>query len=155
MKHHKRFKLVTLLLLCFLAACSDKPVAKASLKTLTGSPITFADLKGKYVVMNYWASWCPPCQKEIPELNAFSKKHQNEVITVAYNFDHLTEARLKEEATKAGIEFPLLIDNPSEQMDLGEIIGLPVTYVFNPKGALIQTLYKPQTVASLEKALSP
>lgn len=156
MKKKFTLNLVILLVCSLLVGCGDKPPvtsAKATLSTQGGQSISFTDLKGKYVVINYWASWCPPCKKEIPELNAFSKKHQNDVITLAYNFDGLNGERVKEEARQAGIEFPLLAENPSEQIKLGEVIGLPVTYVFNPKGELIQTLYKPQTVASLEKAL--
>jgi len=67
-----------------------------------------SNLEGNWILINYWADWCPPCIKEIPEINTFSDKHP-EVIVLAFNFDRLEAEDLRPQIKKFNIKYPSLI----------------------------------------------
>jgi thiol-disulfide isomerase/thioredoxin len=134
---------------------SDKTKLKTSLPiltTITGEHIDFNHLKRQWVVINYWANWCEPCKKEIPELNTFAKMHDN-VYMVGVNYDGVDNHRLLELIAKNEIHYFNSVTDPNQSLQLGDIPGLPVTFVFNQKGKLRKTLFGPQTAKTLEKSL--
>ncbi|WP_242604536.1 TlpA disulfide reductase family protein [Legionella fairfieldensis] len=122
------------------------------LKNITGQTIPFSSLKGKWVLINYWASWCQPCLDEIGELNQFNKKKKDNVILFAVNYDRLPLSRQLALIKKYNINYPSL-ENPGSQLQLGDIRGVPVTFIFNPEGKLTNTLYGGQTAVSLNQIL--
>ncbi len=154
-------KLILLIIVsCFLVGCdfgaSTKTKANVSLPiltTVTGEHIDFNHLKRQWVVINYWANWCEPCKKEIPELNNFSQTHDN-VYMVGVNYDGVDNHRLLELIAKNEIHYFNSLTDPTQSLNLGDIPGLPVTFVFNQKGELRKTLFGPQTAETLEKSLS-
>ena len=138
-----------------LMACGSQPVTKIALpiiKTITGEFIDFNHLKRPWVVVNYWANWCEPCKKEIPELNAFAQTHDN-VYVVGVNYDGVDNRQLTELIAKNDIHYFNSLLDPSQALGIGDIPGLPVTFVFNQQGKLTQTLFGPQTQASLANIL--
>lgn len=153
-----KIRLIAVILLSMLIASCDKPESEntldAKLITTTGEKIALNDLHGKSLIINFWASWCPPCKEEIPAFNDFAKKHEKDAIVLAYNFDGLEKPEIEKVMKKANIHYAALFDKPSEALHLDEPLGLPVTYVFNAKGQLTKTLYRPQTLKTLEKAIS-
>lgn len=142
-----------ILVLFFLSA----PVshADALLKDVQGNQIPFSTLKGKWVFINYWASWCPSCLEEIPEFNKFYQRHKKDSIALfAVNFDGLPLAEQSSLIKRFNITYPSLSQDPSTALQLGGIRGIPVTFVFNPKGELATTLYGPQTLKGLDDMLT-
>lgn len=129
--------------------------AQAMLYPAHGQPISFASLKGKWVLINYWASWCEPCLEEIPELNQLYQNHdQHQFELFAVNYDMLPADRQQQLAIDNHIHYPVLRDDPAEALALGDIRGVPVTFIFNPKGILTKTLYGGQTADGLKKIIS-
>ena len=122
------------------------------LSDLEGKNIPFDNLKGKWVIINYWASWCSSCLEEISELNQFYKNNKSKVALFAVNYDNLSRARQSALIRKYKINYPSLKGNPAGLLNLGDIRGVPATFVFNPQGQLSATLYGPQTSKSLTKA---
>lgn len=107
--------------------------------------IAFASLKGKWVFINYWASWCHPCLDEIPVLNRFYALHKQEGIALfAVNFD--TELTY---GSKLNIKYPQIIEDPAQILHLGDVQSLPMTFVFNPNGQLYDVIHGGQTMVSL------
>jgi len=102
---------------------------------------------GRWVVVNYWAEWCKPCIKEVPELNELNAL--DEVTVLGVNFDGVTGDELAEQLKKLGIDFATLPEDPAEALGTERAVVLPTTLVFNPDGQLIQTLVGPQTLESL------
>lgn len=120
-----------------------------------GQPIPFDSLKGKWVLINYWASWCEPCLEEIPELNQLYQHGDKQRFALfAVNYDMQPADRQQQLATDNHIRYPVLRDDPAEALGLGDIRGVPVTFIFNPKGILTNTLYGGQTAEGLKEIIS-
>lgn len=116
--------------------------AQAVLYPAHGKAIPFDQLKGKWVLINYWASWCEPCLAEIPELNQlYQQRHQYHLALFAVNYD-MQPANVQRRLSRAHhIHYPILIKDPAEALQLGDIRGVPVTFIFNPEGKLVETFY--------------
>lgn len=131
-------------LVIFLSAC-----AKADFVDADGNGYSLANLHGKYVFVNYWATWCAPCIKEIPELNKLNKEHADDLIILGVDFDQVEGEELKKEIAKMNITFPVFAIEPSKLLGVKIPQVLPTTYVFDREGKLKATLVGPQTEASL------
>lgn len=129
------------------------PLQAVTLQDVNGHKIPFSALQGKWVLINYWASWCEPCLAEIPELNRFyeENKHKN-VVLFAVNYEGLSPATQKKLIREVGIRYPSLND-PAEVLQLGDIRGVPVTFIFNPEGQLARALYGGQSARGLKRFL--
>lgn len=127
--------------------------AEAVLHDLDGQKTPFASLQGKWVMINYWAGWCQTCLDEIPEFNRFYKKHYANVALYAVNYDALPAAKQKGLIRRFNILYPSLYD-PNNELKLGDITGVPVTFIFNPQGQLVKTLYGGQSAQALEQAIA-
>ena len=126
--------------------------AKPDLMTSDNKKIYLDDLKGKWVVINYWADWCPPCIKEIPELNEFA--HENKDIFVfTFNFDQLDQEDLAPIAKKFNIEVPSLVTHPRDIWGIQTPPAVPATFFINPNGELSLSLFRPQTKDALNDIL--
>ncbi len=129
--------------------------ATSLLQEMSGHEFAFTDLHGKWVLINYWASWCQPCVDEIPELNRFyDANKQNNIAMYAVNYDALPINAQKILIKQFNIRYPSLKEDPSDTLRLGDIRGVPVTFVFNPQGELSDTLYGGQTMSSLRAAVA-
>ena len=108
------------------------------------------DLRGKWVVINYWADWCPPCLKEMPELSAFYETNKEEVLVFAYNFDQLQGEELQDQINNFNVNVPSLLTDPGLLFGWKEPGSLPATFILDPEGNLLESLIGPQTKESLE-----
>lgn len=140
------------ILLC-LGSFSSIAYSNMTLIEFSGKKIPFSSLQGKWVMINYWASWCQPCLDEINELNAFYYRHHQQVEIYAVNFDGVSLPQQHQLIKTYHITYPSLRDDPAEDLALGELVGVPATFVFNPQGQLVNTLYGGQTIDSLEAAI--
>lgn len=138
--------------LWFIGCEGTRPAVK--LKTLNGPTLDFGKLEGQWVIINYWASWCKPCYEEIPELNRFYEKYRTKnVQLLGVNYDSVEPRELAKIIQKIGVHYPTLLTDPSEPLGLGDIPGLPATYVFTPTGHLKIKLFGKQTRKSLEAVI--
>jgi len=124
-----------------------------ALLALTGcgsgkDPLSQGALANGWTVINYWATWCTPCIKEIPELNAFDAERAD-VRVLGVNFDGLEGKELAEEALALGIRFELLQSDPHARLGFDRPQVLPTTVILSPGGRIEQVLVGPQTVAQL------
>ncbi|KTD65997.1 TlpA family protein disulfide reductase [Legionella spiritensis] len=146
------FKRLPLLLL-FLAF-NTAIHAGVTLTDIDGRRISFAALQGKWVFINYWASWCQPCLDEIKELNRFYQNRKRKVALFAVNYDALPVPEQMKLIKQYGITYPSLRQDPGNVLHLGDIRGVPATFVFNPQGQWVTTLYGGQTLDSLDEAMT-
>ena len=142
-----RFLTCCLLALCFTSSAFSNEIM---LEDLNGTSIPLTSLKGKWVYINYWASWCGPCLHEIPELNRFYEHHKTENIAFCgVNYDGLPLHEQVKLIRKIKLRYPSLADDPKDVLRLGDIQGVPVTFIFNPEGKLHDICYGAQTEKSL------
>ena len=140
----------TLLLLSFLFIQS---CAEPDLITSDNSKIYLDDLKGKLTLINYWADWCPPCIKEIPELNKLKKNFSSQVNVFLFNFDRLEGEELSEQLVRFKVEVPSLLTDPEKIFGYTVPEALPVSFIIDENGQYLKTLKGPQSLDSLKIAL--
>ncbi|MDZ7782594.1 MAG: TlpA disulfide reductase family protein [Halioglobus sp.] len=139
-----RYALFLSVALC-LTACAEKNTPPAE--------YGLTDLRGEWLLVNYWAQWCNPCIQEIPELNAFDKRH-SDVSVVGVNFDGASGEELREQERRLGVAFPTLQTDPAAQLGVRRPAVLPTTLLVTPEGEVAATLVGPQTEESLQTALA-
>ena len=127
-----------------LTACSQPDFLDVE-----GNGIQKADLDKKWLIINYWATWCAPCRAEIPELNELSVEQKEKLNLLGVNFDQSPMSKLPQEVRQMKIEFPVFQVDPAERFGIKVPEVLPTTYIFSPGGQLVKTLVGPQTKESL------
>ena len=136
-------KLCIALLAALLVACSPQP----------GDGGAALDAhRGQWVLVNYWARWCKPCIKEIPELNALDRERED-VTVLGVNYDGLAGEALAAQLDDLGVEFATLAADPAAELGTQRPVVLPTTFILDPGGRLVSTLVGPQTLETLEQAL--
>ena len=133
---------------------------KFSAPDLQGKEHKLEDYKGQWVVVNYWATWCPPCVDEIPELIEFHEKHNQNgakipAVVLGVNFENVEESELKTFIEEFFISYPILKVDTDKTPPFGRIIGLPTTFVISPEGKLVETKIGGVNMDWLESIIKP
>ena len=111
------------------------------------------DLKEKNTVINFWADWCPPCIKEIPELNALYEEKKDELNVYLFHFDELTGAELDEQLVRFDARIPSLLTSPYKIFGIDIPETLPVTVIIDRDLNVKEVLRGPQTKKSIIQRL--
>lgn len=115
-----------------------------------GQAVSAESLRGQWLVINYWAEWCGPCRREIPELNALARQLDGQGVRIlGVNFDALQGAPLGKATEQMGIEFTVLAQNPAQHFGLPPSRVLPATFIVDGQGRLREQLHGEQTAAGL------
>lgn len=121
---------------------------------LTNSQTVNLMSPSKVIVINYWATWCAPCRKEIPELNELDHQLSDRLDVIGVNFDGVVGEQLNQQMAKLGIEFDNLYIDPRHIWGLDAVTVLPETLIINGQGQLMHRLIGPQTKSSLETLIN-
>ncbi len=105
-----------------------------TLRNLEGESVSLADYKGKIVILNFWATWCGPCRKEMPDLEKYYREYNQDVVVLAVNTDSNND--VKGFADGLQLTFPIVLDEKSEILKQYEIISYPTTYFIDKKGVI-------------------
>jgi thiol-disulfide isomerase/thioredoxin len=137
-------------LLLGVAARAAEPVAY-SLPDINGKTHSLQEYRGKWVIVNFWATWCPPCQDEIPDLVDFHDRHRDkDAVVVGINFEDIGQEQLEAFVDSFLISYPVLRSQPSPSTPLGPITGLPTTIIIAPDGSPVARQVGPVTARQLE-----
>lgn len=94
--------------------------------------------KGKWLVVNYWATWCGTCMKELPELISFYENNkENDIEVVGINYENIDKERLKIFLLDNTIPYQILSSEPIKKTPLGPVPALPTTYIIDPQGEVV------------------
>ena len=116
-----------------LVAAVAAHAAGFDLTDTTGRHHRLADYKGRWVVVNFWATWCVPCIREIPEIAAFARAHPD-VVVIGVATDEEDAAKVRRFAAKVGHGYPLVIADDAVEKQLGHPYALPATRIYDPAG---------------------
>ena len=123
-----------------LVQAQAKPI-DLTLTGLDGRPIKLSDYRGKFVVVNVWATWCPPCLVEIPDLIMFHEAHhEKDAVVLGVNYEEIPVEKVRAFAESQMINYPIVrfqghIDG--RNTPLGPLRGLPTTFMIDPDGNLV------------------
>jgi peroxiredoxin len=137
-------------------ATGIKPGNKApdfDLKTIDGETMRLSDLKGNVVFINLWATWCPPCRAEMPEMVRYYNEHSSEKIEIlAVNLtDSDSEKEVKQFADDYKINFPILLDTEGKVGDLYKTVSIPTTFIVDKKGIIREKHIGPMSYEMMEE----
>jgi thiol-disulfide isomerase/thioredoxin len=152
----RRFLAVAVAALAFagpaIAATATVPDLKVT--TLDGKPFSLAAQHGKWVIVNYWATWCVPCIKEMPDISAFVKNHKN-VTAIGLAFEDTDAKDIRAFVAKHPVVYPIAqVDVTDPPKAFEEPKGLPTTYLIAPDGTVAKRFVGPVTEQSLGEAIS-
>ena len=133
-------KLLLISLLAFsVSSTNAEQVEDFSFQDMNGKTHEFSDYQGKWVVVNYWAIFCPPCRVEIPDLIRFLNDNPEKVTILGMDAGMDEVDVLKEFVEDQKINYPIIPTQTSTMAAFGEVPGLPTTYIVSPSGELIDT----------------
>lgn len=152
----KRILLIFILIIAVITAagCSNKGPALPKAEDFTlnngyGKTYSLNDFKGKMVILNFWATWCPPCKKEIPDfIKLYEKYKDNGLVILGVSVDQGGWMITKEFAESAGINYPIVMANRDITYKYGGVRSIPTTFVINQKGQIAASFtgYRPRNI---------
>lgn len=111
-----------------------------SLKSVKGKTVKLSDFKGKIVIVDFWATWCPPCRKGIPDLVSIQKKFKKDVVVIGISLDaEKTIKDVPEFVKNYKINYPILYGDEKVVVDYGGIQSIPTTFVIDRKGNVVDS----------------
>ncbi len=144
-----------LLLLLLSAAANAEPLpADLVVRTLDGNDYKLSAQKGQWVVVNYWATWCGPCIKEMPELDELDRE-RDDVSVIGLAFEDTEASELQRFLKQRPVSYPIAqVDVYAPPTAFKVPRGLPTTHLINPKGELAKSFLGPVTRADIEAAIA-
>ncbi len=106
-----------------------------SVVDIDGRTLQLSDYRGKWVLVNYWATWCAPCVKEIPELEAFHNKHkENKAVVLGLNMEQIELGKLRRFLEDKAVTYPVAQVEMAVNTPFGMVLGMPTSFLINPAG---------------------
>ena len=139
----------------FVMHSQAKQLDNVPFVTGDGASVQLADLKGKVLLLNIWATWCPPCIEELPVLNAFSRAQEtNGVVVIGAAADEEGARTVAPLTRREGLAYPILLANTNVQMTFG-ISAFPTTIIIGPDGRVAARYLGSLTHLELDRAIAP
>ena len=148
----RRISLAWLVWALALPAAAPAGGVEFALPDLDGREHRLADYRGKWVLVNYWATWCPPCLEEMPELEIFHDAHKDEdAVVLGINTEGLPVERLRAFVEAQFVSYPILLERPGAHGAFGPVHAMPTSYLIDPQGEVVAKQVGTVTAEALER----
>jgi len=119
-------------------ARNPTPVPPFLVSDLSGNVVSTASFRGKVVLLNFWATWCPPCRDEIPELIELAARYKDSLEIIGVSMDDAPADEVRKFAQEAGINYPVIMGSRELSGEYGGVPALPTAFVVNRDGRIVQ-----------------
>jgi thiol-disulfide isomerase/thioredoxin len=110
--------------------------------------------KGKWVLVNFWAPWCPSCLAELPDLNSLQLRH-DDLLVIGIAVQAKSKQDVLDTMVKQSLSYPIVFGNEDIAADFGGLEGLPTSFLYSPAGKLVNRIDGPITLSDIEMLISP
>jgi thiol-disulfide isomerase/thioredoxin len=153
---YKKSFLASLLIVILLSLHSVAYAASNfALKDTAGKKHTLSQYKGKWVIVNYWATWCPPCLEEVPDFVALYDSRKNKDLMVfGIAFDYQSAKEVADYVDDMLMSYPIVLGDDDVVKQIGSSELLPTTFIYNPRGELVKIKHGKVTKQYLEAIMA-
>ena len=138
-------------------ASNPQPAPPFLLQDLDGNPVSTAQWQGKVVILNFWATWCPPCREEIPILVELAKKYKDSLLIIGVSVDDGSPDEVRQFVKAFHMNYPIVMWSHELISEYGGVPALPTTFVINKEARIVQKhegLYPPEVYETEVRALT-
>ncbi|MFE7060913.1 TlpA disulfide reductase family protein [Sutcliffiella sp. NPDC057660] len=120
------------------ASAKGEKAVDFKLESMGGNKVSLSDSLGKPVIINFWTTWCPPCKKEMPEIQRFYEDYKDEVDVLAVNItsNEVNKSVVEKHVTTGGFSFPILFDTEG-LFRYYEVLDMPATFFIDEEGVIV------------------
>lgn len=137
------------------AALAGRPAPSFDVASVSGGTSSLGAYRGRVVVMNLWASWCPPCRAEMPDLERLSEAFASKNVVVLGVDQGESRERASSFARSLGIHYPILLDEQQQYGRVYAALGLPTTIIVDPQGIVVRGFDGPLSYDQMAGAIAP
>lgn len=154
--------LLNLLLALSIIVASQLAIAEIAvsvnfvLKDTAGVKHQLSSYKGKWVLINYWATWCPPCLEEVPDLvNMYDRRKKKDLMVIGVVLDYKSVKEVTDYVDDMLMSYPIVLGDDAVTSQIGSAEVLPTTFIYNPQGELVKIKRGLITKQYIEKIIGP
>ncbi len=136
------------------AGLAGAPAASFDVQRIDGTRDSLARHRGSVILMNLWATWCPPCNAEMPALQRFAREYAGKVVVLGVD-EGESRAQASAYARAHGVTFPILLDESQQYGRTYEGIGLPTSVIVGRDGRVVKGIDGPMTLDQMRAAVAP
>ncbi|MEK4228463.1 peroxiredoxin family protein [Solibacillus sp. FSL H8-0538] len=126
-----------------------------TLTTLAGEEVTLSELQGKKVVLNFWATWCPPCKAEMPHMQDYYEKYADkdnvEIVAVNLTYSNKPVEKVQQFVDSFELTFPILLEEKESVSKTYEILSIPSTFIIDTEGKIQHQILGPLNQSTLRE----
>ncbi|AIE61770.1 peroxiredoxin family protein [Bacillus methanolicus] len=127
------------------------------LLSITGNKVKLSDLRGKSVILNFWATWCPPCKAEIPEMQKFYENNKNnnvEILAVNLTYTESNPDAVKDFVRNKGLTFKIALNEHGKVGNLYGAITIPTSYIIDKNGIIRDKYVGAMSYGTMDRFIS-
>ena len=144
---------LTLFLISGVALAKDAPDFK--LTSLDGKEVSVSDYKGKVVLVNFWATWCPPCLAEMPDLNKLYVDYKDKGLQILGLTVSSRAKDIPKKVKQSGVTYPILLEAEPVAAKFGGFGAIPQTFIIDKQGKIVHSITGARSYKAFEKLIKP